>query len=659
MTENATAQARASDADEEYYAEVERATNVFNQRDYSAAIEVCEKAVKRWPERAEMYFILGVIAYEMGNQGRAITLIEKAHQIDPDCRDYAEALATIHTRVGNLTNGLYYAKLTLTLEPHHRFRPLVPAPLSDYFGALQNVRPSGHYLTGARLFNQRRYAEAADALRAEIEINRDHFECSRLLGRALHMTGDYGRAVDALHAAVHLAPRDAKAHAYLGDSLLRLGRFSEAIASHERARRLAPGDAAIHAAVMGGLAFHPSDEVWATYRKRAAQWARRSVRTRAPGSGIDKATLDQRKIRVGYISHAFFEGPEMAFIEALLRHHDRSRFEVFCYQHFVTKDSVSTTLESHVDSWRNVYDTDPVTASYMLQGDGLDILVDLSGHAEGERLELLRERAVPVQVSWLGHPEAAASPGIDYVLSDAVTARHDRRMCLGDQESVLLQGGLVAVRPFSHYPAVSESPAGAHRIVTFGGVCDLGRIGPDVAALWSDVLMAVPGSRLVLGHVGAIPQAVRNHAIELFAHYGVTDRVSFQEPAVTANPRGADRLADLEYFSLIDVMLDTTPVNGTIETCQALWMGVPVINLTARRRAGLMGASILTAAGKTEWVANTRRRYVKMAADLAKDPARLAEIRRSLRTEIEGSALFDVRAFARSVENAYRAILQK
>lgn len=656
MTETAITKASATEPDHEFYAEVERATNIFNEREYSAAIEVCEKAIERWPGRAEMYFILGVISYEMGNQGRAITLIEMAHAIDPDCRDYAEALATIHTRVGNLTDGLYYAKLTVALEPHPHFRPLVPAPLSDYFGALKNAQPSVHYLTGARLFNQRRFAEAVDALRAELEINRSHMECSRLLGRSLHMTGDYGRAVDALHAAVHLAPQDPLTQAYLGDSLLRLGRFSEAFASHERARQLAPGEAAIHAATMSGLAYQPSDEAWAHYRKRAAHWARRAVKARAPGSGIDKAMLDQRKIRVGYLSHALFEGPEMSFIEALLRNHDRSQFEVFCYPHFVTKDSVSTALESQVDRWRNIYDIDPVTASYMLQGDGLDILVDLSGHADGERLVLLGQRPAPVQVAWLGHPEAAASPGIDYVLSDAITARHDRKMCLKGQETVVLEGGLIAVRPFSHYPAVSDSPAGATRAVTFGGVCDLARLGPDVAALWTDVLMAVPGSRLVLGYVNSIPQAVRNHAIELFAHYGVTDRVQFQErtPGADSGP-----WSNLEFFSLIDVMLDTTPVSGTIETCQALWMGVPVISLVARRRAGLMGASILAAAGKPEWVANTRRRFVRIAAALAKEPAQLAELRRTLRGEVETSALFDVRAFAKGVENAYRSILQK
>ena len=655
MTENLLEQAKPADSDDEFYAEVERATDSFNERDYGAAIEICEQSLQKWPEKAETYLILGVVAYELGNQGRAITLLKKAHELDPNCRDYAEALATLHTKTGNLAEGLYYAKLTLALEPHPRFKPLVPGPLADYFGALQTVQPSVTYLTAARFFNQRMYSQAIEACRAELEINRDHADCTRLFGRALHMTGNYERAVASLHGAIHLAPDNALSHVYLGDSLYRLGRFSEALACHEQALEMAPNDADVYAASMVGLAYQ-SDEQWSRYRKRAAKWARRNVKPREPEAGGDAAPGTGRRIRIGYLSHAFFECPEQMFVEPLLKYHDRSRFEVFCYQHFLTKDTVTTRLESHVDGWRNIFDIDPVTASYMLKGDGLDILVDLSGHAEGERLAVLGERAASAQVAWLGNPEAAASPGIDYVLSDSVTADRDRKMCLKNQTVVVLDHGLVSVEPFAFYPDPSESPVAANGEVTFGGICDLARLTPEVAATWSAVLKTVPKSRLVLGYADNLPPAVRNQAFELFAHCGITNRIHFLDESELK--AGDANRSNIDFFALIDVMLDTFPVSASFETCEALWMGVPVITLLGKRRSGLMGASILHAANRADWVAASRRQFVRKAAALAKDPAGLEKIRGSLRDEVKTSPLFDAPAFVKSVENAYSSILK-
>ena len=655
MTENLVEQTDAADSNDEFYAEVERATNSFNEREFAEAINICEQALEKWPDKAETYLILGVIAYELGNEGRAINLIKKAHEIDPNCRDYAEALATLHTKTGNLAEGLYFAKLTLALEPHPRFKPLVPGPLADYFGALENVQPSVHYLTAARLFNQRMYAQAIDACRAELEINREHADCTRLLGRALHMTGNYERAVASLHGAIHLAPGNALSHVYLGNSLYGLGRFSEASACHEKALEMAPNNAEVHAASMVGLAYQ-ADEIWSRYRKRAAKWARRNVKPREPASGDNADPVSERKIRIGYLSHALFESPELMFVEPLFKYHDRNRFEIFCYQHFLTKDTVSTHLESHVDGWRNIFDIDPVTASYMLKGDGLDILVDLSGHAEGERLAILGAKAAPVQVAWLGHPEAAASPGIDYVLSDSITAASDRKMCLKDQTVVELGHGLVAVEPFAFYPDPSEPPVVANKFVTFGGICDLARLTPEVVATWSGVLTAVPDSRLLLGYEDNLPPAVRNQAFELFAHYGVTNRIHFLDESELK--AGDGNRSNIDFFALIDVMLDTFPVSGSSETCEALWMGVPVITLSGKRRSALMGASILHAANRADWVAASRRQFVKKAAALAKNKAGLKKIRGGLRDELKTAPLFDAPAFVKSVENAYSSILK-
>ena len=492
---------------------------------------------------------------------------------------------------------------------------------------------------------------AGSACGSELEINADHPDCHRLLGRALNEIGEYDRATAAFHAAIYLAADNPLDYVYLGESLTHLGRFAEALACHERARVLAPKDSQIHAAAISGLAYQ-ADEIWANYRKRAASWSRAKATPRKDKPGRAFENVPGRKIRVGYLSNKFFKCPQQLFVDPIFNYHDRNRFEIFCYQDFLTKDSVTTRLENLAHSWRNIFEVDTVTASFMIEGDGLDILVDLSGYGEGARLDLLAARPAPVQVAWMGIPEAAAFPGIDYVLSDEVTASHDAKTCLKDQESVVLDHGLVSVSPFVLYPGVDEQPAKSNGCVTFGGVCDLARLTPAVASAWSRVLMAVPGSRLVLGYVDNISWAVRDAVGEIFAHYGVGDRVLLQEVE-----QGDE--ANLKFLPLIDVMLDTFPVSGGIETCEALWMGVPVITLAGKkRRAGLMSASILRAAGRGDWVTATEKQYVRRAVKMAKDLSGLEAIRRELRGEVQEQPLFDPQGFVKDLEKAYLTLVR-
>ena len=255
-----------------------------------------------------------------------------------------------------------------------------------------------------------------------------------------------------------------------------------------------------------------------------------------------------------------------------------------------------------------------------------------------------------------GLPKRRRTPGIDVVLSDDVAARHDKKMCLKGQEIEVLEHGLVALDPFVFLPEPSEPPVKANGCVTFGGVCDLARLTPAVASVWSDALKSVPDSRLLLGYVEAIPPAVHNTAVEMFAHFGLTDRVQVQEAGGSDDGHAG---ANIEFFSSIDIMLDTFPVGATHETCEALWMGVPVVTLAGSRRTGLVGASILHAAGKADWVGSTQKKFIKIASTLAKDSAALQSLRADLRDEVRASALFDGPAFVRSVEKAYTAILEK
>jgi predicted O-linked N-acetylglucosamine transferase (SPINDLY family) len=184
-------------------------------------------------------------------------------------------------------------------------------------------------------------------------------------------------------------------------------------------------------------------------------------------------------------------------------------------------------------------------------------------------------------------------------------------------------------------------------VVTFGAVCDLARLTPAVAETWTQILRQVPRARLCLGNVRRITNDIGDRAIALFAHFGVADRIDFFEPAPGA-------AIGPEFFARVDLFLDTHPVAGFVDACHALWMGVPVIARAGARRSSLMTASVLNAAGKSQWIADSDERFVEAALALAASPFKLAPIRQRLRDEVRGSALFDTQRFVRAMEKVYR-----
>jgi predicted O-linked N-acetylglucosamine transferase (SPINDLY family) len=645
-----------TDGVDEYLSEIKRSMILFNEKDFTSALDIGEAALKSAPDRAEAYLLLGIIAFTHGRNGRALELFEKAHELDPECRDYAEALANVYTRSGRLTDGLYFAKLAGTLAPHPKMGHMLPGALSNYFEALRNVTPSNNHLQALRCYGERKFAAAADLSESELSLNRDKLESWRLLGRSLNKIGKFDRAAASFHAAIHMEPGNALDLVHLGHALYGMGRFSEALACHDQAREMAPKDSEVHASTLKALAYQ-GDEVWQRYRKQAAKWARDNVVSRR-NAKEDKAKKERdtapsgRKIRIGYISNRFFSCPESALIEPAITYYDTSRFEVYCYQNVKFKDALTTRLENAADRWRDISDIDSVTASLTMENDHLDILVDLCSYDEDYALELTGRRPASWLVGWSGQREVSGMPGLDVILSDEVTAKSDGKACLKDQKTVLLGQGLVALNRPAYSADIIDLPARTNNMVTFGGVCDLARISPENAAVWSDVIKATPNSRLFLGYVDDIPKDLKARAFDLFSHFGIAERVTFQEP-----PENKEITAPMDFFSKVDIMLDTFNVSGDVETCMALWMGVPVVSLAGNRRSALTGASILHAAGKKEWAASSKGQFIKKAAALAADVEKLESIRGTLRSDVEKSHLFSPQTFVRRLEEAYLSIL--
>lgn len=639
--------------DTAFYDDIRAALSLLEQNDTMNAVDTLQGILRVNPDRAEPFYALGLAAAQVGDTGRAATLIEHAHELDPDCKEYADVLAVVYTRIGKLTEGMYFAKLATALEPHAVIENLVPLSLGTYFDALSGVEPPHHFVHAMIAANQRKFARAVELGGMALRVDSKRGDCHALVGRCLGELGEHGRAAAAFHSAIHLDPHVASHYIGLGNSLCHLGQFEEAWECHARA--LAVDAASIEAAAGALQGRRFAAAAWWRDRDDLENELQRRLRAHPAVASpellqsVPPPATD--KFRIGYVGNRFHEGPDAAFFVPLIASHDRNRVEVYCYQQSVTQHDIVLDLQLRVDGWREIYDLDPEVVASIIRSDGIDALVDLGGYTEGNPILALAIKPAPIQVGWLNHLDGTGSETINLILSDPVTLETDQARRRPGQECLGLSTGLFALEPYFLMPAVGELPGRSSGSVTFGGRADLARVTPELARVWSDILDAVPRSNLLLGGVRYRADEARARLVDMFAHFGVSDRVFFHD----GDP---ELLVDPDFFAAIDVMLDTFPVAGTEETCQALWMGVPVVTLKGDRRCAQLGASILRSAGRAGWVAATAAEYASLAAKLAADLGALADVRAQLRTSLESSDLFNPTAFVRSLEHGLALVLR-
>jgi len=337
----------------------------------------------------------------------------------------------------------------------------------------------------------------------------------------------------------------------------------------------------------------------------------------------------------------------------LLANHERARVVPVCYSLSRKSDEVTARLRTLSAEWRDVFAMNDEQVAGQIYADRIDVLVDLAGHMGENRLAIFSRKAAPVQVSWLGYPNTTGLTAIDYRLTDAQADPPGTTDRFYTERLFRLPRGFLCYRAPESAPPVGPLPFHASGVITFGSFNNLSKVTPAAIALWCAILRVVPGSRLILKNASFTDIPTRQPYYREFEKHGIgRERLDF---------RGLDReLSDHQsVYNEIDIALDPFPYNGATTTCEALWMGVPVITLAGDAHAGRVGVSILTQMKMTEFIAASPDDYVRTAVQLANDPARLTELRRDLRQRMAASSLCDSGGFARVVEDAYRTMWQE
>jgi len=384
----------------------------------------------------------------------------------------------------------------------------------------------------------------------------------------------------------------------------------------------------------------------ALYREHiawAAQHAGFRLNTRSP--------IRTNRLRVAYISpHLRRFHPVLNFLEPVLAAHHRSRVHITCYSDVRNPDDGTQRLTRIADLWRDIAGLGDEEAAALIRADQIDILVDLAGHLAGNRLLLLARKPAPVQVTWLGYPNSTGLSTIDYRLTDPIADPPGAADHWHSEKLSRLESGFLCYQPPEGQAFVCAPPVWFCGWFTFGCFQYPGKITSEAIRCWARILSRAPHSRLVLHHCfsdySSIHSACRNRIVAGLVAEGVEPhRVTF-----------LGSLPDhrhLELYSQIDLMLDTFPYNGTTTTCEALWMGVPVITLSGLSHVARVGESILTRLGLSSLIAHSQDQYILIATTLARDIDLTASLRMSMRERFRESSLFRADQIARTLENAY------
>ena len=320
-------------------------------------------------------------------------------------------------------------------------------------------------------------------------------------------------------------------------------------------------------------------------------------RPRAPAATKDRDP--ERPLNVGYICGTQFDSDALTALEPVLQGHRRGAVRAFAMSRDAGTDTATERLIRAAYRWTDIAGVNDETAWQILRGDDIDVVVDLVGHGASGWPLMLARRPAPITLGWLGHPLGNSSASLDHVMCD------ERMSPAGNDDGVLkLSRPPIVFHPPAVVPEIEPAPALSVGHATFGAQLDLSLVDPRLARLYGRILRAAPGARLLLCNARGLDQACIDRTLDYFAHMGVRDRVDVINPEDNFRTR-------FEFYQHIDVALDTVPLNGTIETCRALWMGVPVLTLAGDGPGACMGASLLGALGRPEWITTTEKAYIR------------------------------------------------
>ncbi len=497
------------------------------------------------------------------------------------------------------------------------------------------------------------FNHAITSYRRALEIKPDFVEAHFNLGKALQDLGQLNGAASSYEQALAIRPDFAEAYNNLGIVLHNMGNVDEAFENYRLALSIKPDFVMAHSNMLY-MHSYLADQSSAMSMAAALRFGELVTRQVSPSTAWPNIPNPARCLRIGLVSGDLREHPVGFFLENVLVAlvgQAVGQLEFFAYPTQVGTDAISERIKACCTGWHCAVRLADDRFAQKIRDDGIDILIDLSGHTAHNRLAVFAYKPAPVQVSWLGYFATTGVKAIDYLLADPWTLPEAEELNFTEKIWRLPETRLCFTPPNIDLP-VNPLPALSNGYITFGCFNNLAKMNDAVVTVWAQILLSIPASRLLLKAKQLSEPSARHNTTERFASYGITaDRIILEGPS----PR-VDYLASYQH---VDIALDPFPYTGGTTSVESLWMGVPVLTLAGDRFLSRQGVGLMMNANLAEWIASNTDDYVARAVAHASDLQCLAGLRTRLRHQVINSPIFDAPRFAMHFETVMRGMWQK
>lgn len=668
------------------------AANHHNANRLAEAENIYRKVLEKSPNQAVALHHLGLILHQKGESKRGITFIEKALSIKPDYEYAFNNIGKIYLDLGN------WDIAAINLKKAIKYKPDFDMAHNNYANAMLSMGRINEAITGYQktLSLNPRYAEAAfnlgsaykrlgniqkaiSSYERAIAINPKYAEAYNNLGNIFSDIYEYDAALDNLNEAIKLKSDFAYAHnnlgnvykdlnrfseaiecfnksininkdfaeAYnnLGNVLKDLGKYNEAIEHYNKAIKIRAGYTEARSNILFVLNFLTveSQKIVAEAKNYGELVTSLTRETRE----WEKPVKSPSELKIGFVSGDLNNHPVGHFIENLIvtiAKNEHSKLKLIAYYNQLYTDNVTERLKKSFCKWHSVYSLSDQELAALVRKDGINILIDLSGHSAKNRLPVFAWKPAPIQASWLGYFATTGVSEIDYFIADKWTAPKSEEQHFTEEIWRLPETYWCFTQPAENTSIVAL-PALKNKFITFGCFNDLSKINSSIISLWSRIMHEVPNSKLFLKNKQSSDLKIRENTLSRFSKHGIcADRIIMEGYT--------PRAEYLESYNRVDISLDPFPYPGGTTTIEGLWMGVPIITKKGNSFLSHAGETIANNAGLQNWIAKSDDDYVEKAIINSSDFDQLNKLRLNLRSQVISSPLFDSKRFSKVFEEA-------
>jgi predicted O-linked N-acetylglucosamine transferase (SPINDLY family) len=632
----------------------------LHNRGYEAAVRALKRALLLDPQSAVVHSDLGIALKALRRHQEASDCFDRAIALKPDFADAYYNRGNLLKELGRFSEAIAAFDQAIAINPLHvhawKNRGTALHGLARFtdalacFDSVLAIAPddAGAWLNrGEMLRLLARFEEALASSDRALSLNPAIPEA--WLGRAIVLLtmGNVSASQASCQHALALKPDYTKAFTQLGQCHLQQGDAEAAVTCYDRALAIKPDDEVALSSRIFVLDFSENADFAGHQAARTEWWRRIGARIAAAHPlRHDNDRDPNRRIVLGYVSADFRQHSAAYNFRPVLQNHDKTRFEIICYSGSPTEDAVTGSFRQVADRWRSVLHWSDDQLADCIRSDKVDILIDLSGHSEGNRLRTFARKPAPIQVTAWGHATGTGLPTMDYLFSDPVVIPAEARQLFAEQIHDL--PCLVIIEPPPAELRCLEPPVTANGHITYGVFNRVSKISDAAIGIWARILRSDVTSRLLIKDKLLDDASIRRMLLEKFASHGIApDRIYLVG--------ATSREQHLAAHARVDICLDPFPMGGGVSTWEALHMGVPVVTKLGNGVPSRLGGAIVSATGMTDWVAADDEQYVEIA--LRSTPDSLRTIRHALPDRIARHC--SPAAYTRAVEEGYRTMWKR